>query len=93
MNETEAILEGRLSSLTEQLLAEQEKCKQLLFDIDLACTREKVAIEALSELKEKFENVLAERDQLKAENEVLKFHLSNGRNKMHRYRTAEDEEV
>lgn len=93
MNEHEEELEARLSDLTEQLLAEQRFNQQLRLEIDFAYTREKASLEALKETEERLVNALAEKDSLRDENDKLRFHLSESRNKMQQSRIVEEGEV
>ena len=93
MSEREAELEARLSYLTDQLLAEQRYNQQLRSEINLAYSREKASIEALKESEEQLAKALAEKDSLRAENDKLRFQLSESRNRMQQNRIIEEGEV
>ena len=93
MSEKEVDMEQRLSSLTEQLMAEKSISQQLRSEIDSAYMREKAALHKLKEFKEKLHNALVEKENLKAENDVFRSHLTENRKKMQRNRTTEEKEV
>jgi len=91
MEERESELEARLSSLTVQLLSEQRSNNILRSEVDLLHAREKANLEMLRELKEQLGNALVERDNLRDENNWLRFKLSDNRNIVEEEHTVTDE--
>ena len=91
MEERESELEARLSSLTVQLLSEQRSNNILRSEVDLLHAREKANLEVLRDLKEQLGNALVERDNLRDENNWLRFKLSDNRNIVEEEHTVTDE--
>ena len=85
--------EAKLSFLTEQLSVERKNNKQLRVEIGLAYGREKASLEALKEFERLLNDAVTEKEKLKAENDMLRLHLSESRHLLKQNQIAGQDEV